>query len=225
LKALKRRQALRPDAADTISKLLKAAEQGDAEAQLNLGWEYTSGDLIPRDNDQALDWWHKSADQGCAAAQNSLGWAYSIDEEYIRAYFWLGLAHDAISNVGPKLIYHPYYTDPFHINFFLEELRSRSPNHGRSALPPKGNGLTPMNIMQKIEALMTSVEIAEAQFSIGQAYYEGDSVPQDYSRSIHWCMEAANKGSQGAMYQLGCIYADDETGHRDYVKAYMWFSI
>jgi TPR repeat protein len=228
LQALKRRKELRSDErADTISKLLKAAEQGDAEAQLNLGWEYTSGDLIPRDHDKALDWWHKSADQGCAAAQNSLGWHYSIVEKYIVAYFWLGLAHDSTSDVGPKFIYHPYYTDPYHIKFFMEELRSRRSNHGRSELAIENDtlGLTPMKITQNIEPLMTSVQIAEAQFFIGEAYYEGDSAPQNYARAIRWSMQAAERGYQEAMYMLGCIYADDEGGHRDFIKAYMWFSI
>ena len=90
------RDEIKPDVllepVDIIAKYRKVAEQGDAEAQLNLGWEYHIGKFVPKDNAEALDWWHKSADQGCVAAQNSLGWAYSVAVEYGLAYFWLALA-------------------------------------------------------------------------------------------------------------------------------------
>lgn len=180
LEALKRRQELKlaePEGPpDTIRTLHKAAEQGDAEAQLNLGWEYHTGNLIPRDCDQALDWWRKSADQGCVAAQNSLGWSYSIAKEYVEAYFWLGLAHNSTSEVGPKVISNSYYTDPYHIQFFIEELRSRRSDDGRSELQVESDTLrlTPIEIARNIEPLMTLEEIAEAEYSIGQAYREGD---------------------------------------------------
>jgi TPR repeat protein len=80
LEALKNRHDPKPDVllepVDIIAKYRKAAEQGDVEAQLNLGWEYHTGDFVAKDNAEALKWWRKSAAQGCVAAQNSLGWAY-----------------------------------------------------------------------------------------------------------------------------------------------------
>ena len=46
----------------------KAAEQGDAEAQYNLGLAYWLGDGISEDKPQAVYWWSKAAEQGNADA-------------------------------------------------------------------------------------------------------------------------------------------------------------
>jgi len=50
----------------------KAAEAGDAEAQWELGLEYTSGQRVKRDYRQAEGWYRKAADQGYGAAQMNL---------------------------------------------------------------------------------------------------------------------------------------------------------
>jgi TPR repeat protein len=53
------------------------AEQGDANAQFNLGWEYwLGGEKVRQDYDEAVKWWHKAAEQGDAKAQYTLGLRY-----------------------------------------------------------------------------------------------------------------------------------------------------
>ena len=53
----------------------KAAEQGDAYAQGQLGWMYDSGQGIAQDYAEAVKWYHKAAEQGNAFAQRNLGWS------------------------------------------------------------------------------------------------------------------------------------------------------
>lgn len=53
--------------------LTRAAEQGMAEAQLNLALMHRHGDGVPRDPAQALDWCERAARLGLAAAQDQLG--------------------------------------------------------------------------------------------------------------------------------------------------------
>ena len=55
----------------------KAAEQGDADAQYNLGIMYDNGRGVPKDDKEAVKWYRKSAEQGYADAQYNLGVAYS----------------------------------------------------------------------------------------------------------------------------------------------------
>jgi S1-C subfamily serine protease len=62
---------------DYASQLLKMAEQGDSEAQYQLGFLYGRGDRIRRDEAEAIRWWQKAAEQGHTRALNNLGWAYS----------------------------------------------------------------------------------------------------------------------------------------------------
>lgn len=54
----------------------KAAEQGNAKAQVALGLIYESGEVVPQDYHQAAIWYRKAADQGSADAQFSLAGLY-----------------------------------------------------------------------------------------------------------------------------------------------------
>jgi uncharacterized protein len=51
----------------------KAAEQGCAEAQNNLGLMYLLGRGVPQDDTTAAKWFRKAAEQGYSSAQNNLG--------------------------------------------------------------------------------------------------------------------------------------------------------
>ncbi|PWL66218.1 MAG: hypothetical protein DBY30_05255 [Verrucomicrobia bacterium] len=51
---------------------LKAARQGDAEAQFYLGLCYNYGDGVEKDLSEAVKWYRKAADQGDALAQYNL---------------------------------------------------------------------------------------------------------------------------------------------------------
>lgn len=54
----------------------KAADQGEAVAQNQLGWMYAEGLGLPRDVGEAFRWHRRAADQGNTAAQTRLGWLY-----------------------------------------------------------------------------------------------------------------------------------------------------
>ena len=51
----------------------KAAEQGSAEAQNNLGLMFVLGRGVPQDDVEAVKWYRKAAKQGYGPAQNNLG--------------------------------------------------------------------------------------------------------------------------------------------------------
>ena len=55
---------------ESVYLLRKAAEQGDASAQYNLGVMYYKGAGVPKDTSAAVDWYRKAASQGLALAQN-----------------------------------------------------------------------------------------------------------------------------------------------------------
>ena len=52
------------------------AEQGDVEAQLELGNLYREGNGVSKDFKKAVEWYRKSAGQGYDVAQNALGFRY-----------------------------------------------------------------------------------------------------------------------------------------------------
>ena len=76
----------------------KRAEQGDADAQFNLGWMYLNGEGITKDLKQAFYWYKKSAEQGYAKAQNNLGLMYINGEGTLKdlkqAAFWIKKSYE-----------------------------------------------------------------------------------------------------------------------------------
>ena len=78
--------------------LLLAADQGDADAQYNLGWMYYNGDGVTQDYTEALKLYRLAADQGNAFAQGNLGWMYEygqgVTQDYAEASKWYRLSAD-----------------------------------------------------------------------------------------------------------------------------------
>jgi TPR repeat protein len=60
-----------------LTDLLISAEQGDAEAQYNLGVRYDAGRGVPQDLAEAHRWWLRAAEQGQVNAQWNLGVVYA----------------------------------------------------------------------------------------------------------------------------------------------------
>ncbi len=74
----------------------KAADQGNANGQYNLGSMYDKGQGVPRDYGEAVKWTRKAANQGNANAQNNLGIMYGkgqgVPRDYVQAHIWFNLA-------------------------------------------------------------------------------------------------------------------------------------
>ena len=56
--------------------LRKFADEGNAEAQFVLGFYYSEGLGVPKDDVQSAFWYLKAADQGHAEARYNLGFGY-----------------------------------------------------------------------------------------------------------------------------------------------------
>ena len=69
-------QAVWADNVSDFQKTFQAAEQGNAQAQLDLGVMYYKGEGVRQDYAQAVQWFRKAAEQGVAEAQHNLGVAY-----------------------------------------------------------------------------------------------------------------------------------------------------
>ena len=79
----------------------RAAEQGHAPAQFNLGVMYKKGEGVPRDYAEAAKWYRKAAEQGRVSAQGSLGGNYALEkgvpQDYVQAHKWMNLAASGVS--------------------------------------------------------------------------------------------------------------------------------
>jgi len=93
----------------SLQKWRTLAEQGDAEAQYELGVMYDVGTEVPENNSEAVRWYRLAAEQGYAPAQNDLGVMYTagdgVPENDAEAVKWFRLAAeqgdaDAQTNLG-----------------------------------------------------------------------------------------------------------------------------
>ena len=68
------------------------ADQGNAEAQFNLGFLYENGKGVAKDNVEAVKWYRKAAEQGDASAQTNLGFMYEngkgVAKDNVEAVKW-----------------------------------------------------------------------------------------------------------------------------------------
>ena len=96
--ALGLKQAVWADDVSDFKETLQVAEQGNAEAQFNLGLMYDNGQGVRQDYAQAVQWFGKAAEQGLANAQYNLGVMYAngegIHQSYKIAKEWFGKACD-----------------------------------------------------------------------------------------------------------------------------------
>ena len=78
--------------AEAVKWYRKAADQGYAAAQYDLGFSYNLGLGVSQDYTEAVKWYRKAAEQGFADAQYNLGCCYGlgqgVPQDYAEAVKW-----------------------------------------------------------------------------------------------------------------------------------------
>ena len=81
-----------------LESLRQRAEQGDANSQYDLGYMYSNGEGVPRDDVEAVKWYRLAADQGDAQAQFNLSRRYNfglgVPQDDTQTAAWLRQATD-----------------------------------------------------------------------------------------------------------------------------------
>ena len=98
------------DHATALREFQPLAEQGDADAQFNLGVMYHEGKGVPQNDKTAVKWYRLAAEQGYADAQISLGAMYAFGtgvlKDYVYAHMWGNIAATNGNTLGAKLRNH-----------------------------------------------------------------------------------------------------------------------
>ncbi|MBR2126222.1 MAG: SEL1-like repeat protein [Akkermansia sp.] len=64
---------------------------------------------------------------------------------------------------------------------------------------------------------------AQAQNLLGDCYYDGHGVPQDYAQAVQWYRKAAEQGDADAQCSLGACYYSGHGVPQDYAEAVQWY--
>ena len=62
-----------------------------------------------------------------------------------------------------------------------------------------------------------------AQFNLGNAYYKGNGVPQDYKEAVKWYTKSAEQGFADAQCNLAACYEKGEGVSQDIEEAVKWW--
>jgi TPR repeat protein len=182
-----------------LSALRKKAEQGDAQAQFELGLCYCNGRGVPQDDKEGVKWFRLAAEQGNAKGQLILGLFYSdgrgVSQDDKESVKWYRLAAEQ-GNAGAQRILGSCY-------FF-------------------GTGV-PMDNKESVKWYRLAAEQGGAveQCALAGQY----DIFGDYNEAAKWYRLAAEQGNAQAQFDLGLYYCNGQGVPQDYVKAYVWFNI
>ena len=94
----------------------RAADQGDAAAQLQIGVMYSEGRGVPQDYSEAARWYQMAAGHSNAEAQYNLGILYAtgrgVPQDNVLAYMWFNLAAALLSGSERVCLYGQDRTHP-----------------------------------------------------------------------------------------------------------------
>ena len=189
--------------AANIDELKKAAEQGYAQAQYNLGVCYANGDGVEKNPTEAVKWYRKAAEQGDALAQCNLGVCYAngngVEKNLNEAVKW----HRKAAEQGDaKAQYNLGWC--YFFGYGVEKDFKEAVNWYRKAAE-QGN--------------------AQAQCNLGICYALGKGVEKNLSEAVKWYRKAAEQGDAQAQYNLGVCYYNGQGMIQNNIKAYAWIAV
>ena len=217
----------------------KAAEQGDANAQIKLGVMYYQGNDIPQDYAEAVNWFRKAAEQGLASAQYYLGAMYAngqgVAQNYAEAVNWFRKAAEqghaeAQHNIGVMYAHGKGVAQNYAeaVNWFRKaaEQGLASAQYYLGAMYDNGQGVI-QDDAEAVKFYRKAAEqgLASAQYYLGAMYANGQGVIQDDAEAVNFYRKAAEQGHAEAQYCLGAMYVNGQGVPRNYVLSYMWTSL
>ena len=78
--------------------------------------------------------------------------------------------------------------------------------------------------LQSLQAAANNGD-ANAQFSLGFLYEQGQGVPQNYTQAAFWYLKAAAQGDAAAQFNLGAMYQFGVSVPQDYAIAYALYNL
>lgn len=169
---------------EAVKLFRKAAENGIAEAQANLGVCYHFGKGAAKIYTEAVKWYREAAEQGNAQAQFNLGFCYyngkGVTKNYTEAVKWYRKA--AEQGIAAA---------QFNLGFCYDN----------------GKGVT-KNYTEAVKWYRKAAEQgnADAQCNLGNCYYFGEGVTQSYTEAEKWYKKAAEQGHELAKEKLQLLH-------------------
>lgn len=181
----------RGDYATALRLMRPLADQGNAEAQYDLGRAYNFGQGVPEDFAEAARWFRKAAEQGHSEAQLSLGYAYDqgegVPKDHAEAARWYRKAAEQGNSTAQSNLVHMYAKGLGVPKDYDEAARW----FRKAAAQGDTSAQSALGLRWSRDAAAQGD--ADAQFKLGVMYAKGQGVPQDYVQAHKWFNLAASR--------------------------------
>lgn len=180
---------------------MKLALEGDAQAQVDLAWQFRFGDGCQQNEYEAFKWFLKAATAGIHTAQSTVGFAYTeglgTDIDLEKAFYWY--LKSAQGGYVPAMgITMSLYMCGTGVEEDLEQAKywgTKAAEH----------------------------EDSETQFDLGRAYQCGFFGDVDLDLSFYWYLRAANAGHIRAKQEVGECYQLGFGADKDEYRAFQYY--
>lgn len=180
---------------------MRAADQGYPAAQYNVGYMYSTGSGVKRDDKKAFEWTYKSANQGFLKAEYNLGYMY---------FHGLGVVKDHASAFK-----------------WYEKAATRGDSDAENSLGYMyANGVAvKKDATEAMKWYRRSIDKGNvnAMFNLALEYELGQLIKQDYAKALTWYTKAASAGMSMAQYNLAVMYDKGRGVKQDFKKAFSWY--
>lgn len=195
---------------------LPLANQGDVNAQFNLGVMYRQGQGVAQDYRKSIIWYRRAAEQGDTEAQNALGTLYEYGEgvpiDYYEAFQWYKLAADSGDAFAQ-----------YKLASLYAKGRGVSKDHeraitllGQSARNEYAPAVKPLH-------WFAEHGYANAQYNLAALYDSGEAVKGNDQLAASWSQKAAAQGHADAQALLGRLYLAGKGVRKNRQEAENWF--
>jgi len=203
------------DEAEAVQLFRKAAEQGNADAQVALGRRYLDGVGVGRDEAEAIRWFHKAAKQDDGFATQYLKAIEDGDPEA-----QIDLARDYSFGVG-------FVENETEASKWYRKAAKQGNADAQAALGARycdGTGVE----KDEVEAVKWYRKAADqghvpAQFLLGKCYRDGTGVEKNEVEAVQLFRKAAEQGDAEAQILLAGCYLDGVGVEKDEPEAIRWF--
>jgi TPR repeat protein len=194
----------------------KAAEQGHAEAQYNLGICFENGTGVPWANreDSISEWRSIKLRFEERNGPKKHGARTNVDEIEAYAYFQIAsTTHERARNKLKEL-------EASMSAIRLEKAKKRASELGAKIA---SNQFAIEEAMRHLKA--ATLGDSNAQFNIGLCYHEGRGVTKDFVQAVSWYQKSAAQGNAAAQNKLGDWHEQGEGVDRDIDQAMHWWQM
>ncbi len=214
-----------------------AAERGDLESQVSLGYVYEKALGVPKDYQKAAKWYRMAAEKGNANGQALLGLMYKrglgVAKDLEEARQWFKKSAEQENPLGQNELANLYsegvgvgedYAEALRLYRRSAEQNYPAAQYNIGRMYQYGKGV-PKDEKEAAQWYLKAAEQGHslAEDGLGRMYRDGVGIPKDEKEALKWFRKAAEAGSKYGELDLGLMYAQGLGGPRNYEEALTWF--